>query len=115
MAKVNDLIEKLVDENEILADRLLGDDLEVRLESLNNPVEQLECKGRVHVMPCDSDDEEVTLHDVAESRTAHSPDRSANLLVVQNVIFERGCDNTTVMITSDRVQHTKKKWERTQQ
>ncbi len=99
MTKVNNLIEKLVDENEILANGLLSNNLEVGLEGLNDPVEQLEGESSINVMPCNGNDKEVTLHDMTESRTTHSPYGCTNLLVVQNVIFERGCDNTTVILS----------------
>lgn len=100
MSKVNNLIEKLVNEHKVLADGLLVNSLEVRLESLNDLVQQLKDQRRVHVVACNRNDKKLALHDVAEGGSAHRLHRRADLLLVQNVVLERRGNHTAIVFES---------------
>ena len=96
MTKVDNLIEKLVNEHKVLADRLLVHCLEVRLERLDDLVQQLKDQRSVHVVARNRHNKELALHDVAEGRAAHRLHGRADLLLVQNVVLERQRNDPTV-------------------
>jgi len=107
IAKVEYLVEQLVDEHKVVFDVLLVDLAEIRLHDLREPYEELEYHGTVDVLLGDRGQPDVGPADVEERRARNVGDRRADLLAgVYDVHAERvhGVSADVVAVHS-RYQH----------
>lgn len=88
VAKVDDLVEQLVDEDKVVLDGLLVELAEVAAAELDQAVEELEDEGGIGVALCDGDQVDVLVLDMAEGGAAQGQDGRAHLRVADDLDAE---------------------------